>query len=110
MPDPGFVSNCLDNSPTRAIIIMVLPLPGPPRIQSRRVSLLSFQRRKSRSSRIHAHEPLSNLSLLASILAMSSRGSVDRRSLKQSVFLASYGPNFTHQRLAERTSQVCHPV
>ena len=65
-----------DNSFTRAIIIIVFPLPGSPFIHSSWASSLSFQRRKSRSSRSQEKQSVSNRSLLFSILIFSTLGSV----------------------------------
>src|ERR1700723_2314931 len=76
MPDPGESCSQLDSSSTRAIIIIVLPLPGSPLIHSSWVSSQSLQLRKSSSLRIQAQESLRRSSLLDSILTLSSRGSV----------------------------------
>ena len=76
MGGSGDFSIGADNSFARAIIIIVFPLPGSPFIHSSWASSLSFQRRKSRSSGSQEKQPVSNRSLLFSILIFSTLGSV----------------------------------
>ena len=102
MPDPGSGSNGLDSSLIRPIINIVLPLPGSPFIQSSRESSFSSQRRKYLSLSIHAYESFSKLSLLASILVLSIRESVDK-SRRHWLFWASWSTTkFMRQESASR--------
>lgn len=66
----------------KAIVIMVLPLPGSPCIHKNLDPSSFHQSKNAGSSCIQAHEFSSNLSLVDSMVRISSRGSVIRKSRK----------------------------
>jgi hypothetical protein len=78
--------DCCDNYSIMPIKSIVFPLPASPLIQSNRLLWSSRHCRKFGWSRIHLYESFNKPPLVCSMRALSSRGSVKRRSAKHRSF------------------------